>query len=219
MTPIRRGFTLIEILAALGILAIGLSAVLAMVLGSTRISYATSDRNSATLAITDAMADIERLHLITSDTVAQVGGSSAHVGLYIATSEPAAGWPSIHATPYANVTAYGGLLNQYVGVPPNDVSVPPNTMIWPPSPDPRFYGGPFREKGAGGTSSGAAFRAIYRLERHPDWQANDASPYNGVYVLTLAVYRDIDQQKPPADTTKRYEQVTDPVVVYLRQHG
>ncbi|MCY3019172.1 MAG: prepilin-type N-terminal cleavage/methylation domain-containing protein [Planctomycetota bacterium] len=234
-TPPAGGFTLVEILAALAVLAIGLSAVVAMVLGSSRICNAAADRNSAAIVISEAVADIERLHLITTETVRPPfpAGRDKDVGLFIATADNVSGWPNVH-----DVNLYGGVkvgtgldrwrLDQFVN--PTNVA----TMIWPPSTYPRYYGGPLRPPasttvpaadGPELRTSGTPFRVIYKLERHSDWQGNAYSPYVGVYVLTLAVYRDLSPGISPTKPEKYsnpkravYEQVSDPVVLFLRRH-
>lgn len=67
---------------------------------------------------------------------------------------------------------------------------------------------------------GNYYRTRYRLEKHTDWWPHDSdgneaaeqpgSAYRGVYVLSIAVYRD-----PEQDMSKAV-QVSDPVVTYLR---
>ena len=78
--------------------------------------------------------------------------------------------------------------------------------------------------------SGPAYRALFRLERHPDWYVtnvsgagvvsrtpNNDSAFVGVYILTVAMYKDLEPAKSIRDATgKRIEQLTDPAVVYLR---
>jgi prepilin-type N-terminal cleavage/methylation domain-containing protein len=218
-----RGFTLIEILATLGVLAIGLASVVGLVLGSTRMSAGAIDKNTASIILSEAVEDITRIHLITSDQLTALGLSarSAEVGRYIETvnTTPAGitpEWPNIQFGDFTNARANAVNLSDYIS------PTLPNTMIWPPSSSARFYGGPLV---AGSRSSGTAFRAIYRLERHPDWIASlppnlpVPSAYEGIYVLTLAIYKDLDPNPtvmPVTNPKHRYQQVSDPVVVLLR---
>ena len=236
-----RGFTLIEILATLGILAVGLASVIALVLGSSRMSVGAVDKNTATMIISEAVEDISRIHLITSDQLTTSGLSttrSGDIGNYIETlnSSPAVlnpvthlEWPNVQAGDFATssavVVANSSFLSEYRNpnvTPDNPGGGVPNShsMVWPPTPTPRYYGGPLR---AGGTSSGTAFRVIYRLERHPDWIESLAitptpppSAYEGIYVLTLAVYKDLDPKMPVNNGNHRYEQISDPAVVFVR---
>jgi len=236
-----RGFTLIEILATLGILAVGLASVIALVLGSSRMSVGATDKNTATMIISEAVEDISRIHLITSDQLTTSGLSttrSGDIGNYIETLNSSPGvnnrattleWPNVQvgdfATSSAVVVANSSFLSEYRN--PNITPDNPgggvansHSMVWPPTPTPRYYGGPLR---AGGASSGTAFRVIYRLERHPDWIESLAitptpqpSAYDGIYVLTLAVYKDLDPKLPVSNGNHRYEQISDPAVVFVR---
>lgn len=216
----QRGFTLIEILATLGVLAIGLASVVALVLGSTRMSAGAIDKNTASIILSEAVEDITRIHLITSEQLTALGltARSAEVGRYIETvnTTPAGitpEWPNIQFGDFTGARANGVNLSGYVS------PTFPNTMVWPPSSIARFYGGPLV---AGSRSSGTAFRAMYRLERHPDWIASlppnpvVPSAYEGIYVLTLTIYKDMDPNILVSNVNHRYQQVSDPVVVLLR---
>ena len=237
-----RGFTLIEILATLGILAVGLASVIALVLGSSRMSVGAVDKNTATMIISEAVEDISRIHLITSEQLPPTGlgpaGRGKDVGYYIETLDSSPGvlnpvtlleWPNIQSGAFSTstsvVVAKSGYLSEYRNpnvTPDNPLggTVNSHSMVWPPTPLPRYYGGPIR---AVGVSSGTAFRVIYRLERHPDWIESLAvmptpppSAYEGIYVLTLAVYKDLDPNMPVNNGNHRYEQISDPAVVFVR---
>ena len=210
------GFTLIEILIALFVLLIGLSSMLGLLFVGRRISNTTVDRNIAQSIITEAVADIERAHLITADTTFGDGHKVTpdEEGLLIETvASPNA---NIHNSSYATVKLYGqtfgDLYGKYIklacfnGALPSDTS----TFLWPyypnfanQPPSPKFIGGMTNNPS---DKQAIAYRVIYRLERHPQW-GND---YKGIYVLTLVVYRDLKRKGA------WLEQVTDPVVVYLR---
>jgi len=211
--PGGAGFTLIELLASLGILAIGLGSVLALVWGGTKIGNAASARNEAAIVIPEAIADIERIHVVPSGV-----GPASFTGYLISTYEKdtSVAWPCIKDAGYQGVQVNlpGNTLGDYINRrDPNG-----NTMVWPLSANPRYYGGPLNQNT--GTSTGTPFRALYRLERHPDWVVNPQfSTFVGMYVLTLTVYRDLSPALHPSSTSKRYEQISDPVVVYLRKGG
>jgi prepilin-type N-terminal cleavage/methylation domain-containing protein len=231
------GFTLIEILVALLILAIGMAAVVGLVIGAQRISNNTSDRNIARALITEAVADIERMHLITNPMPNAIAVPADEVGLLLETTNwlPAEKWaapatpelnpnPNIHRGIYRNVefdtrpvydTTLGILdgssgFHKFNCFPPAMADHPKNTLstlIWPWNV--------VDPKLIGGQNNGASdptsygYRIIYRLERHLDWVYDD-DVYAGIYVLTLTAYRDMDRKGG------RLEQLCDPMVVYLR---
>jgi len=232
-----RGFTLIEILASLAVLAVGLTSVVAMVLGSSRISSMAAKRNVATIITTEALAEIQRRHLITST---KYGYSANQVGLLIETLKSPN--PNTHDTdtnkqknlvgedPTLSLATWNQTLQPpYLSNPPAADNV--HTMVWPLGPTPKYFAGavvaPTNTTGADTDAflANTAYRVIYRLERHPAWQMhtvdpvtgavtyspeNPNSPFAGLYLLTLTVYAD------PTTRCKRLEQISDPVVVYLR---
>ncbi|MCZ7643687.1 MAG: prepilin-type N-terminal cleavage/methylation domain-containing protein [Planctomycetota bacterium] len=193
------GFTLVEILATLAVLLIGLGAVIAMVFGSQRQSVIASDRNAASILLADAVREIEQDHLITPEIRASYAGiADADVGLYIQTLTNAPQSDDIAA--YGNVTAAGHPLG-------GDGNAG-NLNEWPRRPAKAL------QLGSG------QYRARYRLEKHPLWWPHDAdgnegaetveSTYRGIYVLTVVCYRDEDgNMNEPV-------QVSDPAVVYLK---
>ncbi|HEY3324625.1 MAG TPA: prepilin-type N-terminal cleavage/methylation domain-containing protein [Planctomycetota bacterium] len=218
------GFTLIEVLATLAVLAIGLSAIVAMVLGSSRMSAVTVDRNIAAMIIPEAIADIERIHLVTKDNAP--ANKISDVGRYIITAGDANGdttklgdpqtvyVPSVHNPAYANTQVNTRSMSQHMYPRTGDLTS--SLMVWPISQDPKYYGG-LRDTGSAG-QVGTPFRAIYRLERHPDWvKTGDTSEYEGMYVLTVVVYKDREPKNVIVNEGHKYEQVSDPVVVYLRK--
>jgi prepilin-type N-terminal cleavage/methylation domain-containing protein len=225
------GFTLVEVLATLGVLAIGLSAVVALVLGSAKATTVAADRNIATIILTEAVEDIQRNHLITKELVDSLVPHPAppapvpldfydDVGLFIETTDAGDGYPSIHLSPYALTEVRKLRLDKFLNPYKNPNTNQMETMIWPPSLTSPRYGGPLASGtySANGTG-GVPFRVIYNLVRHPDWVAAGAvndTPYRGVYLLTLTANRDLDPTMLPNDPKKRYEQVSDPMTVFLK---
>jgi Tfp pilus assembly protein PilV len=231
---VSRGFTLIETLVALFVLMIGLSAVVALVLGAGKMANAASDRNVAAMIIAEAVPDIERRHLVTG-TIANT--DPAHVGLLVETVNAASATPIVPNThdgiSYQNIKPnwYSSAASWEADmIPPYMLPAPAldavHTLMWPlKAEDPKYYGGPLRQSGGGALTSGTPYRVVYRLERHPEWHPHTIdvpnglasygveipnSGYAGVYVLTLTVYRD------PTKVGARLEQISDPVVVFLR---
>lgn len=237
----RSGFTLIEVLITLLVLAIGLTGTLAIVMGSMRSGNKASDRNVASIILDEAIADIERSHRITVPAnstfpVASTGYGALQVqenevGLYIETvdSDGTGQWPNLQ-----NHGGGGDYTGVYVSLshfqltscransaifpnsnPSNPLS---NILLWPFSPDPKYYGGPLKMARPIGISSGVAYRVGYKLERHPNWLAGQLS-FDGVYVLTLVVYKMANPTIQPTSKNIQLEQVTDPMVVYLHARG
>ena len=228
----RRGFTLIEIMAALAVLVIGLTATLAIFTTSMRLSNNAADRNVTRALIEEAVADIERAHLITADmnqSGAPWNPPPDDVGGFIETvTTPDGVLPTIHHGVYKNVFVGSKSFNEhllsYCALNCFSGSLNPTTtrtLMWPFGNTPKFIGGPIA---SGPTDPGSyAYRIIYRLERDPLWHPHNAdcadylignenvnSAYAGMYQLTLVVYRDMDRKGG------RLEQLTDPVVVTLR---
>jgi prepilin-type N-terminal cleavage/methylation domain-containing protein len=225
----QAGFTLVEILATLGVLGIGLAAIVALVLGSSKATAVAADRNIATIIMTEAIEDIRRNHLVTRELVESLTPAPVpleayeDVGLYVETVELGDGYPTIHLPPY-NLTEVRKLkLEMFKNPFENPNTKIKETMVWPPALTSPRYGGPLASGtySANGTG-GVPFRVIYNLVRHPDWvdagAVND-TPYRGVYVLTLTVNRDLDPALPVSDVKKRYEQVSDPMSVFLKSTG
>jgi len=192
--PSARGFTLIEILAAMAILLVGLASVVSVVLGSSRFSNAAARRNVAAIIISEAVEDIQRRHLITSTNY---GYSADKVGLLIETLKSPN--PSVH-TPNANVPDGVALSNLVTSSDPMRMATwnlnlqplyltprpPPdavNTLVWPLGISPKYFAGPAIQSNSGvgpDTSTplygNTAYRVIYRLERHPEWQPHTTDP-------------------------------------------
>jgi len=234
----RAGFTLIEILASLTILAIGLAAVVALVLGSSRLSTSAVDRNIASIIISEAVEDIERNHRITSQLISApaysvaFAGNENDIGCYVETYDsggdgPSSGepWPNIETGDYVVLNAQGGSLSPFRYPIPSTTGPTAGRqtmMVWPPSSAPKVYGGPMRISSNRPISDpkGIPYRVIYRLERHPDWVASVPpvpTPYEDIYVLTLVVYKDMNVSLSVANPAHRYEQITDPVVTFMRR--
>jgi prepilin-type N-terminal cleavage/methylation domain-containing protein len=219
----HNGFTLVEILVALLVLCLGLASALGLVFGSTRQAQISNDRNMASLMLQEAVADIERMHLITPQEVTPTSGlTKDDIGMLVETVD-------IKNRQYKNVIAGAAgqvsllAIHHDVLSDPTGAPAQQNLLVWPLSSTAKYAGGwidPDPTNGPNGKTTenaGVAYRAIYRLEQHPDWKANPgASPFIGVYRLTLAMYRDLNPNVHPASKDKRFEQITDPMVVYLR---
>jgi prepilin-type N-terminal cleavage/methylation domain-containing protein len=241
----RRGFTLIEILAALMVLAIGLTSIIAIMTRSVQLSNNAADKNITRALINEAIADIERAHLITESDPPKSGHPKVdpahpeHLNVFIETVTCTDdSIPTIHNAFYKdNIDVlvagktFGAQLNYLCGTTAGEMKcfsppLNPSTtrmLLWPMSNAPKYLGG-LSGLSASNTDSGSyAYRILYRLERDQRWvpHLNDCSdyaydanfedsPYAGLYQLTLVVYRDVDRHGG------RLEQLTDPVVVYLR---
>ncbi len=217
--PKTKGFTLVEILAALSILALGLSAVVALLFGSIRHGRLSSNRNAAMILIPEAVRQIELEHLITSDTVG-IPANDPGIGRFVETldNSPTNPGEGDEFAPYANITV-GSMGEPPVG---GNIYLSPfvkntkeaknfkNLSMWPHIPDnPRKIGG-------------ASYRVIYRLEKHPDWWPHEPNgnyvaakervgdPMRGMYLLTLACYH------APDNKVENWTQVSDPMQVLLR---
>jgi len=234
-----RGLTLVEILAAMAVMVIGISAVTLMLLTGTRFSRSSLERNAATMIVAEAIPEIERRHLITesmdrSTLPFVLSPSPEHLGLLIETvdnNQPlgASTCPDIHDVDYKDVKISATMthgnafeLKCFETMPPDQIHM----SMWPmpPSELPKTYGS-LQVLRPGDTSPhGTPLRVLYRLERHQDWHAHtidaagvatyplpevEDSPFRGVYVLTLTIYKD------PRRDGSTLEQVTDPYVVFL----
>lgn len=211
------GFTLVEILAALAILAFGLAGIMSVIYLGVKQGGAAADRNAVALVVPQAVELIERQHLITTETMtAYDPGHPEEVGAYIETLN---GADTGDGGPYAAVkvgkngkTLGNGQLN----------AISPLSFL-PTDPNEFFYVGDHVSFDAGAESytHSSSYRVHYRLEKHPDWwphndngtyAADDEyvdSPFVGVYVLTLTVYR------ASSSTLSNDRQVGNPVVIYL----
>ena len=226
----HKGFTLIEVLTAMMVLAIGLSGTISLIYGSTRAANTATDRNVATSLMQEAIADIQRNHLI-GTTMPGVTVPAADVGLYVETWDSGGSlpspdgnpsWPNLKNGVFANAGA-----NAFKNFRPSAATIAPwnnpttqwsKELFWPYTAAPRYYGGPL----AGTAPTGTAYRVLYKLERHPNWIAVPPQlAYEGVYVVTMTVYKDLNPivHVNDAFTPKHLEQVSDPTVVYLRARG
>jgi prepilin-type N-terminal cleavage/methylation domain-containing protein len=218
-TPLRTaGFTLVEILVTLLVLSIGLASVLSLVFGSTRQAMLSTDRNLASVLVPEAVADIERMHLITpvmATRIDDAGHQTDYVGELVDTVDIMNGpykWVPLSDSTSAQFSQFA--VDRGVLGSADEAPTVQSLLTWPLSATPRYYAGmPANNVEA----PGMAYRALYRLEGHPDWKARgEASPYAGLYILTLTIYRDLNPNVHPQKNNKRYEQVSDPMVVYLR---
>ena len=202
------GFTLIEVLTAMTVLAIGLAGVMSLVYGSSRAAQLASDRNTAAILLQEAISDIQRNHMITKPMPGVGTVQDDEVGMYVETwdSQGDGSWPNLKTGTYSTATANLFPLKSFYN--PNWTK----EIFWPPSAAPRYYGGPL---GGGAQPTGTGYRVLYRLERHPNWLAGQLS-FEGVYVLTLTVYKDLNPSIHPSNASKQLEQISDPMVVYLR---
>jgi len=192
----EKGLTLIEVLAAVAVLIVGFAGVIALLYGSFVQGHAASDRNAAAVLVPEAARAIELEHLITAQTQSTYPLIAAEeVGLYIETPSKA---PQSDDKPgYRDVVASG-----------QPIGMLGNLNEWPRRPNaPVNVGGNY-------------YRARYRLEKHPAWIPHDvdglegaentASEFRGIYLLSLCVYRDSEQNM------SKPVQVSDPVVLYLK---
>lgn len=247
----KRGMTLVEVLAAIGVLVVGMTAIATMLVTSARFGKKALDRNTVAAVISEAVADIERRHLITPSMslngAPPVPMPADEVGLYIETVN-SADVPSIH-TLYGDVTLDGGTHKLSKTLDSKFLTSPDKSKIhyavWPlPTENPKFIGGMGRTVPASDLelASGTAIRILYKLERHQDWHVHTFdtnsssgtfgtvsynldpsdpvnnpeeatypnSPFRGVYVLTMVVYKQLNRDM------SSIEQISDPYVVHLR---
>ena len=225
------GFTLVEILTALFVLVIGICGTLAIVMRSAQMGTAASDRNNASILIPEAIDEIKRTLILSSNDATHYGITSDHVGEFMDT----VGLYD-NTNPFATVSLpnYPTGFTTFKGVvyplPVKD-SVTGNNLslaYWPLTTrgarvlGQRLTGQPGESLGTNGNT----YRALFKLEPHPEWIANpfDRNPltrentgsaFVGVYVLTLTMYRDLNPDRPVSDNTKKLQQISDPVVVFL----
>ncbi|HLX62460.1 MAG TPA: hypothetical protein VKX17_14375, partial [Planctomycetota bacterium] len=228
------GMTLVEILTALFVLSIGLAGVLSITIRSSQMGAIAADRNNASVIMPEAIKDIEHMLLVDSNAAAQVGAS--HLGELMDTVDLGAG-----TNPFANYVFYS-TSNPTGGTAPftySNLTYPTPTVdnvtgrnlylaYWPMNMWYSRVMGQFPNAGPEKllNNTGIAYRGLFKLEPHPEWVPDPSvrgpnreipdSAFAGVYVLTLTMYRDLDPGKLTTDATKRLQQVSDPVVVYLR---
>ncbi len=194
------GFTLIEILAALAVLIIGLASVIGILYSSFNEGRTASDRHAASILIPEAIQKIELDHLITPDMELTYGIPPDRIGMLIQTLSG--------AQESDKDATYGAVLVAGNPLKPQSAAALPNLNEWPRRPLlPQMIG----ER---------PYRVRYRLEKHPDWMPHDlngvdglentASEFRGLYVLTVICY--LDNEKDMS----RPVQVSEPVVTYLR---
>lgn len=219
------GFTLAEVLAALAVLAFGLTAVIGLVMGSMQHSQVSGSRHAAMILIPEAVRQIEMEHLITAD-ISGVDADAPEIGMFIETLE--------HSPEGDEEPPFSNAVVAPIGDPPrNDSTYTGNKVaiktrplsgikdlsVWPHFPDnARKIGG-------------ASYRVLYRLEKHPEWWPHTTdgdytgsdevvtSPYRGTYLLTLACYKTSGHNLTTSqfrDKFSEWVQVTDPIMVVLR---
>lgn len=241
-TRAPRGLTLVEILTALFVLAIGLGSVMAIVVRSANMGSYACDRNDAAILLGEAIDDIKHMMLISAndaklngfqegemmDTVGLGNGSSIYGNVSFndinfnntnAGSVPSSSGPF----PFKSLAYKNGTATTDLAYWPFSVKYSRTMGMYP---TPAVLGG-----SSGGDSMynkiGVAYRALWKLVPHADWISVDPvtgqrtehpeSEYAGVYVLTIAMYRDTEPSKlTTATPPKRLEQLTDPVVVQIR---
>ena len=232
LTP---GMTLVEILTALFVLSIGLAGVLSITIRSSQMGAIAADRNNASVIIPEAIKDIERMLLVT-DT------ASPYYGELMDTVDLGAGTnPFANYTFSATSPSGGPLPVPFVnlGYPTPAVDNVTGRKLylayWPMNMWYSRVMGQFPNAGPEKllNNTGIAYRALFKLEPHPEWIPDPSvrntdpaagavrepypdSAFAGVYVLTLTMYRDLDPGKLTTDASKRLQQVSDPVVVFLR---
>lgn len=197
-----RGLTLVEIMFAMVTLIAGLSAITMMLLSGARSTRASLERNAATMMVSEAVAEIERRHLITSSMSRSaapsppgpfppltLGPTDPHLGLFIETvrnDEPlgTSTCPDIHDPEYAAVNisenmTHGEALNLkcFASAPPTSVQLAPDKIhmsMWPMPPGelPKTYGSLLVLRSGDTSPHGTPLRVLYRLERHQDWQSH-----------------------------------------------
>lgn len=233
----RAGFTLVEILTALFVLAIGISGTLAIVMRSAQMAASAGDRNNASVLIPEAIEDIKHLLTISSSMTTANGGTldPYYNGMFMDTLSLNGGNPFGNSAS-CNIPFFNRQTGSKAYVSLNNLAYPPNAAAanlayWPLTPNASRVMGQFPQPPGVDpllSSSGAAYRALFKLEPHPDWikdanshlQANEdpTSAFAGIYILTVTMYRDLD---PSISTTsvnpmKKLQQVSDPVMVYVR---
>ncbi len=223
-----RGFTLVEILTSMFVLMLGIIGILSVIMRSSQMGTAASDRNNASVLLVEAIADIQRMHLITTP-YATTYGLTAYDGEFMDTISLKSG-----TNPFENASlpyAVNGVSSQFVldDIAYTAAGTPANLAYWPLNPALSRVMGQYPQAGGDQllNNNGSTYRALYRLEPNPDWvpdptnrdpltRENLDSAYVGQYLLTIAMYRDLDPAKPTTDATKRLQQIADPIVVTLR---
>jgi len=238
----RSGFTLIEIMAALAVLAIGLTSTLAIVTSSMRLSNNASDRNITRALIDEAIGDIERAHRIT-DQLKRSGVPwkpagpewripapwDEQIGSYIETvTSTDNAIPTIHHSEFREVDVgsknFDFHLTTYCTLgafSPGLTKATTRTLMWPFGNTPKFIGGPVA---SGPSDPGSfAYRVVYRLERDPLWYPHPPDCTGYIFDPTLedspyaGLYRlTLVVYRDLDRKGGRLEQLTDPVIVFLR---
>ena len=89
------GFTLIEVLTAMMVLAIGLAGAMSLVYGSSRAAQTASDHNAAAIVLQEAIEDIKRIHMISRPMPGVATVNDDEIGLFVETLPTGDGsWPN-----------------------------------------------------------------------------------------------------------------------------
>jgi len=261
--PSYRGLTLVEILTALFVLAIGLGSVLAIVVRSADLGSFASDRNCAMMLVSEAIDDIQHMVLIGDKEIKTNGhadwepmrgqlmdtvglGTASNMYNDIRFNDVMLNNTQLASTPAGTTFALRDLAYRNTWVKSQAQGTPQLTTT--PSNQTNLAYWPFSTKfsrtmgmfptsavlnGSSGTkgdsmynNSGVGYRALWKLEPHPEWISIDPttlqraehpdSSYVGVYVLTVTMYRDVDPGLRTTNIKKRLQQISDPLIMQVR---
>jgi hypothetical protein len=178
---------MVEILAALAILVLGLSGIIGLVYGGVRQGQIVRDQNAVAILLPEAIQHIQRDHLITDS-------SDPNAGRYVQTLMNAS--ESDKQSPYDDPLR------------PPDYLTGSNLNEWrrgePMQIDGVYYRVRYRlEKHPEWQPHDA--------DGHDAGPEDALSPFRGVYVLTVVCYQD------PWQDGQRLVQISEPVAVYLRE--
>ncbi|MBI2510736.1 MAG: prepilin-type N-terminal cleavage/methylation domain-containing protein [Opitutae bacterium] len=92
----RRGFSLIEVVIAIGVLAVGLTAVLGLMAGAAKMIAIANDRRDAERALADGIAELERLGFAAAaaKVTAERATSAEDARFYLSRDGTKTGWGS-----------------------------------------------------------------------------------------------------------------------------
>jgi prepilin-type N-terminal cleavage/methylation domain-containing protein len=139
------GFTLIEVLASMAVLAVGLTSVISVIFATKSLANTAIDRNLANSIIREAVEGISRAHLVVPNMVGAlppVNPGDPDVGLLLETTASSpTNDANIQSSRYKNVQIYNSSsytasfltqFNDYCGLKCfHNSFTPTNTMLWP----------------------------------------------------------------------------------------